>query len=311
LDLSMPGMGGLAALDALVARRPQVAVIVLSTFSVEGARQTVEALHRGALDFVDKREYSMVDFRVLREVLLEKIRALTEGGPDERDGPARKRPAAGPRVRRAPPPEPEPDGGAADASLLVVGASTGGPPAVQRLLQDLGSRPGLPVCVVQHMPPAFTAAFAERLDAALPVAVRQARDGEALSPSTVYVAPGGRHLLIEARGEALVARLALDPPLPHRPSVDLLFRSAARAVGRRCCAVLLTGMGEDGARGLAAVSEAGGWTAVQDEASSVVFGMPRAALELGAAREILGLEALGARIRELLRPAAPAPPNRP
>lgn len=310
LDLSMPGMGGLATLDALVARRPDVAVIVLSTFSAEGARRTVEALHRGALDFVDKREYSMVDFRTLRQVLVEKIGALCgpgDAGAEPRGGieaPGLRAPAAPGRAREGRVARPEIRLGAfCDAEILVVGASTGGPPAIQRLLRDLGPRPGLPVCVVQHMPSAFTAAFAERLDAVLPVAVRQVRDGERLLASTVYVAPGGKHLLVEPGEDGLVARLVRDPPLPHRPSVDVLFRSVAAAAGRRCLALLLTGMGDDGARGLAEVARAGGWTGVQDEASSVVFGMPRVALKLGAAREVLALEAMGPRVAELLRGA--------
>lgn len=313
LDLSMPGMGGLATLDVLVERRPDVAVIVLSAFSEEGARRTVEALHRGALDFVDKREYSMVDFQALRQVLVEKILGLArqEGprGPADEGGPTiAPDPVARPVLGEAGPegagetPRVEP---ARAFDALVVAASTGGPPAIQRLLEDLGPSPGVPVLVVQHMPPKFTAAFAERLHTVLPVAVREARHGEALLPSTVYVAPGGSHLLV-GRGESgLVACLAEHPQVRHRPSADVLFRSAAAVLGARTLAVLLTGMGCDGARGLAEVAATGGWTVAQDEATSVVYGMPRAAFELGAAREILPLGAMGARLGDLLAAGGP------
>lgn len=300
LDLSMPGLGGMATLDALMGRRPDLAVIVMSTFSVEGARRTLEALHRGALDFIDKREYSMVDFQTLRQVLLEKILALARaGGPG---GGAEEHHGTGPVVdvsAQEDRPTPEP---AAERpfAALVLAASTGGPPAVQRVLADLGPAVAVPVVVVQHMPPRFTAAFAERLNAILPLAVREARDGEALLPSTVYVAPGGLHLLVERDPAGLVASLRDDPAVRHRPSADVLFRSAAAALGPRALAVLLTGMGSDGAQGMTAVAEAGGWTVAQDEATSVVFGMPRAAIELGAAREVLPLAALGARLGHLL-----------
>lgn len=312
LDLSMPGMGGLATLDVLVERRPDVAVIVLSTFSEAGARRTVEALHRGALDFVDKREYSMVDFQALRQVLVEKILGLARRSEPRHSAqsPAQP-PASTPAPAPSAPPHPgeaAPDTAGATPRIepapafdaVVVGASTGGPPAIQRLLEDLGPSPGVPVLVVQHMPPRFTAAFAERLHSVLALSVREARHGEALLPSMVYVAPGGMHLLVKRGEPGLTAWLEEDPPVRHRPSADVLFRSAASVLGARTLAVLLTGMGRDGARGLTEVAASGGWTVVQDEASSVVFGMPRAAIELGAACEVLPLHAIGARLGRLL-----------
>jgi two-component system chemotaxis response regulator CheB len=304
LDLSMPGLGGLATLDVLVERRPDVAVIVLSSFSLEGARRTLEALHRGALDFVDKREYSMVDFQALRQVLLDKILGLVRpagagrAAQERRGGP----PAAIAAPEGAVPPCAAGQARGFDAVLLA--ASTGGPPALQRVLEDLGPAPGVPILVVQHMPPRFTTAFSERLNAVLPLAVREARNGEALLPSTVYVAPGGVHLLVDRGPRGLVARLAADPPLRHRPSADVLFRSGAAALGSHAVVGVLTGMGRDGARGMLEVAAAGGWTLAQDRETSVVYGMPRAAIEAGAAREVLPLGTFGGRIAHLLSAGA-------
>jgi two-component system chemotaxis response regulator CheB len=307
LDLSMPGMGGLLTLDALLARRP-VPVLILSTHSRRGAPETIEALHRGATDFIDKQEVSLVDFEALRQVLVEKLHqvlaAVPPGGAGASPGAAGAE--AGPGAAGA---AAGPGAAAAGAcELVVLGASTGGPPAIERILTDLGADLAVPVAVVQHMPPAFTRSFAKRLDARLPLPVREPAHHERLLPGVVYIAPGGRHLVVERRREMLRAVLSEAPQAaPHRPSVDVLFTSAAAATGGRLVAVLLTGMGLDGAAGMAKLARAGVHTIAQDRATSVIFGMPRAAIEAGSVLEVLALEQIGPRLRELLAAAALPP----
>jgi two-component system chemotaxis response regulator CheB len=307
LDLSMPGMGGLPTLDRIMATRP-TPVIILSTHSKRDAPQTIEALHRGAMDFVDKQEYSLVDFDALRGVLLEKLRQVTGMVGDEPDDGAlppglhasSTEPGRGPGLGI-----PGAWGGSALAGeggirIVLLGASTGGPPAIERILRDLGASISVPVAVVQHMPAGFTRAFAERLNAYLPLQVREAMDGEPLLAGTVYIAPGGMHLSVVWDGSGLKAVLDVEPVATHRPSVDVLFASAAVAVGRRAVAVLLTGMGHDGARGMAELARVGARTLAQDEATSVIYGMPRAAVLAGAVGESLPLGAIGGRLQELL-----------
>jgi two-component system chemotaxis response regulator CheB len=311
LDLSMPGMGGLRTLDALMARRP-VPVLILSTHSRRGAPATIEALHRGAADFVDKQQYSLVNFKALRQVLVGKLLQLTGG---EAGGDGAPRAAAAPEAVAAPGTIARTGAGAAAAGvtaagvtsptaaaeLLVIGASTGGPPAIERILSDLGAEVAVPVAVVQHMPPAFTRSFAERLDGRLPLAVREAAHHGRLRAGGVYIAPGGVNLVIEREQEALRAVLTTAPETAlHRPSVDVLFSSAAQATGGRLVAVLLTGMGCDGAGAMAELGRGGVHTIAQDRTSSVIFGMPRAAIEAGGVLEVLPLERIGPRLRELL-----------
>lgn len=327
LDLSMPGMGGLATLDRIMATRP-TPVLILSTHSKKDAPQTIEALHRGAMDFIDKQQYSLVDFDALRAVLLEKLRQIT-GRADWRGpvtgtggGTAGLAGTAAPRTGPAAP-QIAVDGAVPAAAaqpgrieVVLIGASTGGPPALEGLLRDLGPvavapmalvaplaplAPLAPIVIVQHMPAGFTRAFADRLNAYLPLQVREATHQEPLLPGTVYIAPGGLHLRIQREAGGLRANLSTSPETAvHRPSVDVLFASAAEAVGARAVAALLTGMGSDGAAGMTALARAGAHTMAQDEATSVVYGMPRAAVLAGAVREILPLDRIGGRLRELV-----------
>ncbi|MCB1035421.1 MAG: chemotaxis-specific protein-glutamate methyltransferase CheB, partial [Acidobacteria bacterium] len=304
LDLSMPGMGGLSTLDRIMARGP-IPVIILSTHSAKDAPATIEALHRGAMDFIDKTQYSLVDFQALREVILEKLLSvrtvsLPESETAARTASAHRAPARsrGPREKPRPARPPRTSG---RFEALLIGASTGGPPTVQRLLEELAAPPAVPVVVVQHMPLGFTRAFAERLNAYLPLHVREAQDREVLEPATVYIAPAGRHLALEKVDDRLLGRLLEEPrDARHRPSVDVLFGSGARILGSRVLAVLLTGMGTDGATGMLEVARAGGYTVAQDAASCVVYGMPKAAKLLGAVREEVALDQLGDRITKLL-----------
>jgi two-component system chemotaxis response regulator CheB len=305
LDLSMPGMGGLPTLDRIMATWP-TPVIILSTHSKRDAPQTIEALHRGAMDFVDKQEYSLVDFDALRGVLLEKLRQVTGMVGNEPDDGSLPHGFQTPHGFEALPDRmplpglPAGQIGGGEIRVVLLGASTGGPPAIERILKDLGASISVPVAVVQHMPAGFTRAFAERLNAYLPLQVREAMDGEPLLPGTVYIAPGGMHLSVVWDGSGLKAVLGVEPATTHCPSVDVLFASAAVAVGRRAIAVLLTGMGHDGARGMTELARVGARTFAQDEATSVIYGMPRAAVLAGAVGESLPLGSIGGRLQELL-----------
>ncbi len=293
LDLDMPGMGGLETLDRVMEVCP-TPVIILSTHSGEGAPQTIEALHRGATDFIDKQRYSLVDFGALRKVLLEKIFEVTgrtrqpseESLAQEHSGSFQlmediKLPTA--------------------YDLVVIGASTGGPPSLQIILEEFGNQPPIPVVIVQHMPKGFTHAFAERLNSHLSLTVKEAGHADRLEPGSVYIGIAGSHLRIHRSSGDLFTELSSYPQhQAHTPSIDVLFESAARVGGRRVLAALLTGMGNDGAKGMAALKATGAYTMCQDEASSVVFGMPRSALALNAVSEIGDPKRIGRRIRSLM-----------
>jgi len=189
--------------------------------------------------------------------------------------------------------------------LVVMGASTGGPPTIQSILEAMGENVSVPIVVVQHMPIGFTQAFAERLNAYLPIRVREVVTAERLLPDTVYIAASGEHLLVTRQDAELRAEISPNPAdLPHVPSIDVLFESAARAVGRRAIGVLLTGMGSDGAQGLLALKSRGSYTLAQDEESCIVYGMPRSALALNAVTEMSDPAGIGRRLNELL--ATPA-----
>jgi two-component system chemotaxis response regulator CheB len=192
--------------------------------------------------------------------------------------------------------------GSGGVDLVVLGASAGGPQAIERVLCDLGGELTVPMAIAQHMPPAFTRCFADRLDGKLALRVREARHGEALLGGVVYIAPGDCHLRIERRGEELRAALSpLPESAPCCPSVDALFASAAIAARGRLVAVLLTGMGCDGAAAMAQLAGAGVHTIAQDGATSAIFGMPRAAIEAGGADEVLPLQGIGPRLLQLIQ----------
>ncbi len=284
LDVEMPAVSGLEFLQTLMATQPKP-VVMVSAFTERGSETTLRALELGAVDFVAKpKGGTLQGLRDYAEVLREKLRAAAQARVFVR--PARP---------GSPPPN-KPLGpakaGAIAASnyrAIVVGASTGGTEAIRDLLARLPV--GLPpVLVTQHMPETFTRAFAARLDAASPLAVSEAAHGEAALPGHAYIAPGHSHLLLTKEGGAL--RLALSDASPvnrHRPSVDVLFHSAAETVGAQALGVILTGMGKDGAAGMLALRQAGAYNFAQDEASCVVFGMPREAIALGAVHEVVPL----------------------
>jgi len=306
LDVEMPEMDGLATLTALRKEYPRLPVIMFSTLTERGAATTMEALLRGANDYVTKPanvgSVSEAQQRI-REDLVPRVHAL--GG--RRAATARTAGAdatAGTRatVSRATVSRATASRAIATADArvdaVVVGVSTGGPNALADLVPQLPGDLPVPILIVQHMPPMFTRLLAERLDQTSAVHVREAGEGETVLPGEVLVAPGGRHLVVHRVGTEVRTGLSDAPPQNScRPSVDVLFRAAARVYGANTLGVVLTGMGADGRAGSEHVREAGGHVLAQDAATSVVWGMPGAVVEAGLADEVLPLDAIAEAIR--------------
>jgi len=305
LDIEMPRMDGIDFLSKLMRLRP-MPVVMVSTLTERGAEVTLRALELGAVDFVSKPKVGVADgLRLLAQDITEKVRI-----------------AAKATLRRAPPPPTAAQnaaraaGGAAHPApvanlgrlstekIIFIGASTGGTEATREFLIKLP--PDSPAIVItQHMPPGFTKSYATRLDGLCKVRVAEARDGERILPGHAYIAPGGFHLSVERSGANYIARVADgDPVNRHKPSVEVLFKSAARIVGQNAVGIMLTGMGADGASAMREMRDAGSYNYVQDEASCVVFGMPREAIAAGAAHEVLPLLEIAPKLLERLKSTA-------
>lgn len=292
MDVEMPGIGGLEAIRRLAAERP-TPIIMVSALTREGAETTLRGLELGASDFIAKPDSAYIDIGKLRLELIEKIRALGRRGTPV---PARPRVPAKPfHARRA--------GG---YRCVGIGASTGGPVALGRVLGALPGRFPVPIVIVQHMPVGFTRPLADRLAASCRIRVREAEDGEALRPGIALVAPAGRHLRLKPAGDDCVVALEPDGPQSvHVPSIDLMAASLAEAFGSGTLAVILTGMGQDGVVGCRAIKARGGFVLAQDEATSVVYGMPRAAAAAGLVDRLLPIDEIGPALCELTGAAAP------
>ncbi|MBU0516803.1 MAG: chemotaxis response regulator protein-glutamate methylesterase [Proteobacteria bacterium] len=283
LDVEMPRLDGLGALARIMATSPRP-VIMISSLTTEGARATLSALDMGAVDFIPKDlGRAGQDIVTIRDQLIQKVKAV-----------------AGRRVRSflsrahrkaAAPAGPMPSVRSGDVGLVAVGASTGGPPALQTILTRLPAHFPAPLVIVQHMPPAFTGPFAQRLDSVCALTVSEASHGQTLQPGHALVAPGGKHLTLRRRGTRVEVVLSDEPAKTlHRPSADVMMSSAAATYRQQCLGVILTGMGHDGQEGMAAIKRTQGRTLAQDEASCVVYGMPRAVVEAGLADAVVDLE---------------------
>ncbi len=286
LDLEMPRMDGLTFLRILMEHHP-LPVVVVSSLAQAGSQAALDAVDAGAVDVLAKPDGTM-SLGGIADRLAWHVKAAAAAGRH-----LRRRPAAIPPPSRPMPPTAAPG----SRQLIVIGASTGGVGALRQLLPVLP--PGLPpIAIVQHISASFSKAVADRLAETSALAVREAGHDEPLLPGECVIAPGGRHLAIEYRG-GFRTRLVDSPPLHHcRPAVDVLFRSAAEAAGGDALGVLLTGMGSDGALGLQAIRGAGGRTIAEDESSCVVFGMPRAAIDLGVVDRVVPLPGMAAAIVE-------------
>lgn len=283
LDIDMPRMDGLEFLARLMRLRP-MPVVMISSMTTQGSDATLTALEYGAVDFVSKPDHQAVaDMNVWGSVVADKIRIAAKAvlnGHNSR--PATRVPLPGIRSRQE--------------NIVAIGSSTGGTDALRRVLMPLPvSCPG--IVIAQHMPPGFTRSFAQRLDMLCHIDVHEAQDGEPVVPGSALLAPGDWHLEIVRKGKGYVVRLSDAPPVNrHRPSVDVLFDSVAREAGAHASAAILTGMGSDGARGMLQLRQSGAYTVAQSEATCVVFGMPREAINLGAACDIAGLDDISQRL---------------
>jgi two-component system, chemotaxis family, protein-glutamate methylesterase/glutaminase len=304
LDVEMPRMDGITFLRKLMAQRP-IPVVMCSSLTEQGSETLMQALEAGAVDVILKPRVGTAQF------LMESRLRICEAVKAAAHAKLQRLPAA--RITRAPPtgkltadvmlPPPLPGHGSAGNAMarttervICIGASTGGTESLRVVFEALpAASPG--IVVVQHMPEKFTEAFARRLDGLCEVAVKEAADGDAVLRGRVLIAPGNHHVLLQRSGARYYVSVK-DGPLVsrHRPSVDVLFRSAAHSVGANGVGIIMTGMGDDGARGLLEMKQTGALTVAQDEASSVVFGMPKEAIALGAADKVLPLDRLAAEI---------------
>jgi two-component system, chemotaxis family, protein-glutamate methylesterase/glutaminase len=285
MDFNMPRMNGAEAVRAIMQRRP-TPVIMFSAHTRQGARETFEALGAGAVDFVTKPAGEVsASLGAIADELKAKLLAAAGARPRALAPLSQPKPASPVHITTLSPSGPR---------VCVIGVSTGGPAALSRVIPALPATLRLAVIVVQHMPAGFTATLAERLDDLSAVSVKEAADGDRPLAGTVLVAPGDRHLEFDERG---LCRLGDGVPVNGcRPAADVTMQAAARIFGRRTIGVVMTGMGRDGAAGLVAIKREGGPTLAQDQATSVIFGMPRAAIDAGAVDEVVPLDQLAARL---------------
>ena len=291
LDVEMPKMDGLDFLEKLMRLRP-MPVLMVSSLTERGSEITMRALELGAVDFVTKPKISIQSgMREYTELIADKIRAAAKARIRPRTLAPAKVAGALPQIRNPL---------TSSEKLIIIGASTGGTEAIREFLMQMPSDcPG--ILIAQHMPEGFTTSFARRLDALCRISVREAAGEERVLPGHAYIAPGHSHLMLARSGANYVTRIdQADPVNRHRPSVDVLFRSAAVAAGKNAVGVILTGMGKDGALGMLDMKNAGAHNFAQDEASCVVFGMPREAIAIGATHDVGPLSELPGRVLNYL-----------
>jgi two-component system chemotaxis response regulator CheB len=288
MDFNMPLLNGAEAVREIMARRP-TPVLMFSAHTVQGARETMEALGAGAVDFVSKPAGEVSpDLSGIADELTGKLMAAAGARPQALAPLRQAKPARPVQLTTWPPTGPR---------VLVIAVSTGGPAALSRVIPALQADIKFSVIIVQHMPAKFTATLSERLNALSAVSVREARDGDRPIAGVVFVAPGDRHLEVTERG---FLRLGDGAPVNGcRPSADVTMAGAARAFGQRAIGLVMTGMGRDGAAGLAAIRRGEGVTLAQDQASSVIYGMPKAAVDAGVVDEVLPLDRIARRLQEL------------
>ncbi|PWC14296.1 chemotaxis response regulator protein-glutamate methylesterase [Brenneria roseae subsp. americana] len=285
LDVEMPRMDGLDFLEKLMRLRP-MPVVMVSSLTGKGSEITLRALELGAIDFVTKPQLGIREgMLAYSELIAEKIRMAAKARLPQRSSMTEEPTKI---IQHMPLLSSE--------KLIAIGASTGGTEAIRHVLQPLPpTSPAL--LITQHMPPGFTKSFAERLNKLCQITVKEAEDGERVLPGHAYIAPGARHLELARSGANYQVRLNDGPPVNrHRPSVDVLFRSVAQFAGRNAVGVILTGMGNDGAAGMLELHQAGAYTMAQNEASCVVFGMPREAIAMGGVDEVVDLHQVSQRM---------------
>jgi len=297
LDVDMPGLNGVETLRRIMGRFPRP-VIMVSSLTVENAEATFEALSAGAFDYIPKElSPNSLDIGHIRQDLVGKIKTAYE---------SRKRLLA----HRMPPRATslEIETASLVPSIVAMGTSTGGPKALQEILPTLRPDLSVPILIVQHMPPGFTAPFAKRLNSLCAVPVREAVHGEAIHPAVVYIAPAGQHMTVDRRANSNAVICLSGQPASHQhiPSIDILMESIASVYGNLAMGVIMTGMGADGAVGMRAIHRAGGLTLGQDQATCAVYGMPKVCAELGLLNRIVPLPDIPLHIMQAARHRKPA-----
>ncbi|KAB7627161.1 protein-glutamate methylesterase/protein-glutamine glutaminase [Alkalilimnicola sp. S0819] len=316
MDIEMPEMDGISAVREIMRVRP-TAILMFSSLTYDGAQSTLDALDAGAADFLPKRFADIsADTEQVKRLLQDRVKGLGAGGiPRSRPAPLSARgprpgiPEPAPVARRPAPAAFAPSPLATSAAsrirpgqvrLLVIGASTGGPVALQQVLSKLPATYPLPILLIQHMPASFTKAFAERLNDLCAIKVREAADGDALRPGTALLAPGGLQMGLKGFGDKLNVRLfEAGPEQFYKPSVDIAFAEAAKACPGRVLGVVLTGMGADGCEGARLLKQTGSRVWSQDEASSVIYGMPGAVAKAGLSDRVLPLAEVGGELAKI------------
>lgn len=307
LDIEMPRMDGLTALKHIMEKNP-TPVMMVSSLTTDGASATLDALNLGAVDFIPKQlSFVALDIVKIKEELLGKIKHIAKNKRIlmSRMRLRTKRPMAdisGPKKKNYLTSKPKPlvCSGHGNRSIIAIGSSTGGPPALQAIIPKLPRNLPVPVTVVQHMPPTFTKSLADRLNSLSSVQVIEASGNEPLEAGVVYIAPGDKHLLV--KGSALKSRIVLsDVPSDtlHKPAVNVMMKSVAESHGRTTLGVILTGMGSDGTEGLRDVKQKGGCIFAQNEESCVVYGMPRSVVEANLADKIVHIDKMAEEIVNL------------
>jgi two-component system, chemotaxis family, protein-glutamate methylesterase/glutaminase len=295
LDVEMPGLDGLETLRCIMNQSPRP-VIMVSSVTEKDADKTFAALAAGAFDYIPKQLSSTsLDILHIREDLLAKIRAAASSRGAHSIAPPPRKPTQSSSEYR--------ETASTTPAIVALGVSTGGPKALQEILPCLPRDFSVPILIVQHMPPGFTAPFAQRLSSLCAVNVREASNREAIQPGVVYIAPAGLHMTVERPSDsrAYISLIAQPEDSLHIPSVDIMMKSVADAYGKHALGVILTGMGADGAEGMKAIHRRGGFTIGQDEASSTVYGMPRACAELGVLDRVVPLSQIPTAILQATR----------
>ena len=295
MDVNMPVMDGLEALAIIMKEHP-LPVVMISSMTKTGAEATFRALELGAVDFISKVSGTVSSIADIQNEILEKCRAAAAANwrisVKGKSIPVEVEEIPVPKVRPSElmsSPFTKSLPGTGQQRLVAIGTSTGGPRALQQVITQVPADLPCGVVIVQHMPPGFTKSLSERLDSLSKVRVKEAEDNDLIEPGHVYIAPGNYHMQVKNQSGLLRISLNQEPPLAsHRPSVDVLFDSVA-SIGRRLTAVIMTGMGSDGAKGMQKIKSAGGYVIAEDESTSVVYGMPKAVVDLGIADKVLPL----------------------
>ncbi|MEM1096030.1 MAG: chemotaxis response regulator protein-glutamate methylesterase [Bacteroidota bacterium] len=311
MDVEMPRMDGIEAVRRIMRLAP-CPILMISSITKQGAQATLDALQAGAVDFITKElSFVSLDITNIKDELIDKLRWLgTQSKPMIGSGRYKSRPRRASKVTERAPARAVSDGplNFSRAQLVAIGISTGGPSSLRAVLPVFPADFPIPVVIVQHMPAQFTASLAQRLNGLSALTVLEAADGMPVAPGHAYVAPGGRQLLFtHGRAGQITFRVADHPEHLHKPSVDVLFEAAASAYRGNVLGVVMTGMGHDGRDGAQKLRSQGGRIIAQDEASSVVYGMPRAIAEAGLADAVVGLDNIGTTIvRSVTRATTPA-----